>query len=272
MNLTAAGKGEGRHWSLITGALVDNAYKLPDEVVHAVETRQRLYDLSGQLVEVPSVDLAERMYLTARDGPSLPGTDLASLDAIATETTRLAAHQAVVQASYDARERACGAVRGAIRANADEVLDLLRDAHDDAVIDATTLCSKIDSHGLTDQWPDEAPADVRKARVQLKAVGVRYGHIGSARRILGSFLDPCRIDLDGEFAEMTNRADLFTPAWRLPTPAPWDGKAPDARLYLLVRMGAKLWMPSPAEQDAAYATAHPTSTRITGGPAIVGAN
>lgn len=272
MSFTPAGRGEGGWTPLVEGAIVHRAYDLPDPVLHAVEARQRLHEL--QLVTIPAeTPLTDWLLDAARNRKPLPGTDVASLDVIATATARVVARETVARSLYDAQERAGWAVRGAIGDHADEALTLLRQAHSEVVGEATKLVDTIGTHGLTDVWPDEPPAPVRTARGKLKPVAVRYGHIRTGRRALAAFLPALRYDLDDEFGAMTNRRDLFQPSWMSPTAPPWDQQpTPDAKLWMMIAMGCELSMLSPGEMDAAYAQAYPESGRVTGKAGMTASN
>jgi hypothetical protein len=97
----------------------------------------------------------------------------------------------------------------------------------------------------------------RKAWVELETLTARYGAIRTARDALVRVAGPPQKDFNGQFAEMRNLADLV-PAGRLrpgmPMPWPDDSRG---RFVWLLRNGAELHMPTPAEQDAAWEAARP---------------
>ncbi len=95
-----------------------------------------------------------------------------------------------------------------------------------------------------------APAKKRRAFAILPALVGEYGAIAAARRVLADCgARPAR-DLDGEFAAVKNIDQLWPREVRQYTSKPW-GTGADGTTWLL-RNGAELWLPTPAEQDARY--------------------
>lgn len=258
MNFTPGGRGES--WGpLIEGAIEHEAYALPGPVRDAVEVRERLW--AFRPAEIPAdSSLVDQLLDAARNGKTIPGTDLPTLDAVALATSRQQARNQILHALHDARERAGWALKGTIAEHADEQLELLRQALDECLADARTLISTIGQHGLMD--PFRGPDSVMKARARFRPVAARYVRIRTGRRVLARYLPPPRLDVDGEFAEMANAAEFVGTPWN-------ETDGPDARLFELLRRGAQLWMPTPAEMDDAYKAAHPRSTRIPATPAMM---
>jgi len=95
-----------------------------------------------------------------------------------------------------------------------------------------------------------APVKERKAFADIPVLVGEYSAIVAARRVLAACGARAARDVDGEFAAVKNLDQLWPRERRQYTPRPWTSGA-EGTTWLL-RHGAQLWLPTPAEQDARY--------------------
>ena len=95
-----------------------------------------------------------------------------------------------------------------------------------------------------------APAKERKSFADVPVLVGEYSTIAAARRVLADCGSRAARDVDGEFSAVKNLDQLWPREQRQYTPRPWTSGA-EGTVWLL-RNGAELWLPTPAEQDARY--------------------
>lgn len=174
-------------------------------------------------------------------------------DVAAIETARL--EERLAADRFDVRIKAAQGltwqITNAVLEAADEIItDHLRPVFDHIVTD---LRAAVD---VTAKYADDpvralnAPAKERKAFADIPNLVGEYSTIAAARRVLTDCgARPAR-DVDGEFAAVRNIDQLWPRERRQYSPRPW-GTGADGTTWLL-RNGAQLWLPTPAEQDARY--------------------
>lgn len=103
--------------------------------------------------------------------------------------------------------------------------------------------------------------DVRAAILRLNASHPKYGALRSSWQHLrrgSSTIDP--LGLTSPLGEVSNLGDLV-PDWEAAhygrTPWPWYSTVFHIRMHWLLGNGAHVWLPTAAEQDAAWKRHHP---------------
>lgn len=223
-------------------------YTLPDPVIQLRRAVALLaeYDLPAPPAAMVVLDgLVEQTRQAAKDGQPLP--DAAPVLA-AEEANKAYEHQRRIL--NDAGERTENELLSVAAANADTIISVhLRPAHD-AVVARLAEAAK-----LTTQYPDArsaltAGAKVRAAVAELPSLCQVHGAILVARAAL-TRLPGCQpAHPDSPTSWIANAEEIWpSENWGRGRP-PWP-EGPDGLLFL-VRNGAKLWMPTAAEEDRAF--------------------
>ncbi len=191
-------------------------------------------------------DLVAATTAAAVAGQPLP-------DVAAIETARL--EERLAADRFDVRIKAAQGLtwqltNAVLEAADDIIVEHLRPVFDRVVADLRTAVA------VTAKYADDpvralnAPVKERKAFADVPVLVGEYGAIAAARRVLADCgARPAR-DLDGEFGAVKNIDELWPRERRQYTPKPW-GTGVEGTTWLL-RNGAQLWLPTPAEQDARY--------------------
>lgn len=264
MSAMKPSRDERPYWPVITGALDAGAYTLPDVVRDALDRRCLVIDARTAIATAPSTPtkLLARVRDATAAGTPLPAER--DLDSIAKELGRDAARAAYVAQLDLVIDQARLALRDTIAEHAETIIvEHLRTALDETVADAQRCVDALDGHGFDPADLLTAPDDVRAARVQLDTITGRYRTIRSGRAALNrvGHVDVCAFDEAGEFAEMADDEG---------TRRAWGDEPSDAteRLYFLLTHGARLWLPTAAERDEAWAAAHPHAPKLRGRGAV----
>ncbi|MFD7786518.1 hypothetical protein ACFV4Q_26055 [Streptomyces nojiriensis] len=131
---------------------------------------------------------------------------------------------------------------------------------DDLAADLKTAGRHAVQPGATIDMLDE-PDHVRAAILRLHSAYPTYGHLRASWRVLrsdGDTVDP--LGLTSPLAEVANLPDLvpdWEPAHHGRTPWPWHTTVFHVRMGWLLDRGARLWLPTAAQQTEAWHKAHP---------------
>lgn len=241
--------------------IVDSAeaggYTLPVELTDALTVYRRVtaLTLSEPRGHNPE-ETAARLVHTLAEGKEVDLTALAAGMSDAELEAKVAAQvQHVVTL---AREQAAGAATNLAADLTERIItDHLRPAFDDVHAQARDAAAALDGHGLDPHSLVTAPAKARNAYASLPLLVARKTTILQAHRLANAigFRRPAH-DVQNIFSAFADPL-AFHPQWKHPAPVPRPPVPENAVERLLWMAGpegavGKPWLPTVAEQDAAY--------------------
>lgn len=244
-----------RPWQTLFDAATAGTYTLPATLV---EQRAAIDRLDAELTTLrdtrPDPATGER---DAIDGTKLAATNSTPLPSA---STLRQARQAAADA--DDQLGVLGRARDELAQElAAQIVDLgpqviaehLRPVHDGIVTQFTNASAVLPAQPTSDALL-QASASIRQTWADLEAAASNYHKVRDAA---GKLNRPARLaeDITAEFALMSNLREVW-PDWRVGRPPPWSDNDPRRTLLILVRLGAKLWLPTAAEQYNAWHEAH----------------
>lgn len=157
----------------------------------------------------------------------------------------------------DAGDRLAGELNTATADRADEIIaEHLRPALERVMADARKQAAAFAPHGQTREALFTAPAKARQSYLEFTEAAGKYTVIRAARQVLERLGARPQHDELGLFSEVRNAAQLWPEQFRegrasAAAPPPWHGDSV-TRLAWFVSHDADVWMPTPAQQDAAW--------------------
>jgi len=228
-------------------------YTLPDEITALRAAADRLTATTGAVpVPVPHNVMAKLTEATKQ--AAINGTDLPDPDAV------LAAEQA--QQVEQHRQRI---VADATEQLGEQLLRTIGDLADTIIVTHLRpvfdelLDGLVQSLALTAKYPDpmaalQAPASVRTSLTAQPDMYARYNAILGAHEVLARVGTGPQRDVEGIFSSMRNAEQIWPRAQRPRMSCPWPAGL--AGLAWLIQNDGGPWLPTFAEQDAAYEEAY----------------
>ena len=188
--------------------------------------------------------------------------DLAELEAqMRAHRQADADHQARTAIVHKAYERAQRNLDDAITTHADTIIrEHLAPAIASTIADLRTAAATYRHHGNSDREMLNAPKPAREAWLTSDHLVTAYTVLRATRtHLLRAVGASAGNDARGLFGEVRNTEEVWpaivSPAGVFYTgqPAPWDHPDPRTRLVNLLDLGAELWCPTHAEQEARWA-------------------
>lgn len=229
-------------------------YPLPAELL---EARTKLDAVTAAVEALAPVNGEPAAKAAAvRAALADPGATNLAKGILAARQTDVAAreHAAVL---HEAADHAAGAVEAA--ADGEEiVVECLRPALDEVMGRVREQIRTFTPHGVSEAQLFAAPAKVRSAWLAFGESAQRYTAVSAARAALLDKIGRAPSDERGLFSLMRNTDDVWPECVATHRPLnqlvqPWDDD-PTGRSFLLwaVQVGAAVWLPLPAEQEAQW--------------------
>jgi hypothetical protein len=233
----------------------DNLHDLPAELLSAHQAVERLgAEVVASRTARPDLAAVERKvtdgYLTAaRNGKAWP--DVAT---IREARTAVGDHDLRSQVLDRAQTEASAELLGLIHDHADAIItNCLRPAFDRLVAAFTVAASVLPESPSVDALM-RASDKVRKTWLSLDDDVHKHARITSTAVRL-TRLNPPVHDVEGEFASLLNVRDIW-PDYGVGRTPPWENTDPRLTRLSIIRAGGQMWLPTPAERDAAWLAKH----------------
>lgn len=243
-----------RPWQTLFEAHDQNVFELPGDVLKLRAAVGRLDDeLATVRASRPDPAAAERQAVDAAKAAA------ASRKAFAATGLRevreaTADHDSLVHVLDRARAELAGELAALIVDSAPQIVtEHLRPVHDRLAAQFEQAAAVLPDPATVDAMM-RASDQARQAWLDLDAAVIAYHRVRDAAARLNRQA-PVVNDTHGEFALMRNVRDVW-PDWQVGRPPPWTHADPRQTILWLVRHGAQLWLPTSAEQDAAWHEAH----------------
>jgi hypothetical protein len=194
------------------------------------------------------LDLLEQITNAAKAGKKFPNpAELAAAEQ--DRRTRDLYGNALSQATEGLENQ----LEDAIVGTADDIVtEHLRPALDEVMTEAVELVRILAPYGMAHEGLLQAPEEARQARVRFDFVVGRYRVLRDAQVELGALRDQPQRE-GGRYFEVRNR-DTVAAGYR-PGVVPWPTDDTLAKLVWFITNGAEVWMPTPAEREAAAVAA-----------------
>lgn len=239
-------------------------FTLPEEVLSAHRAPQNIRRARGQIDLHHSVAHAtSKIVDTARRGDDVTPIVDEIREAVADDEARRTASRALNEAIEEANDYAVQAV---VAESTSIINDRLKPA-----LEETLRAAKECAEQLVDHLPEPDPLELlslgdetRQAWVRAQDLAERYNAILDAQRVLHTIGVLPKLDETNEFGSFTNFAEVVQQHRRLDSghtsEPPWPSD-PAARLLWIVGSDLEPWVPTPDEQDEAYARRREQSPR-----------
>ena len=249
--------------TLFTGHAA-GAFTLPDELVDARRRADALLDRLRDPGIAPKLPATRGRYLEELHAAVDAGAELPDPLVLRQAAEHDRGLDELRRILGDEAEHAQTVVVGIVQRLAVPVLARhLRPALEETIDAARKAADALGGRLPSPDAAVSASAPERKAYLELDGLAARYRAIRDAQRIAADLTDGPRFDDRGLFGEFRNLPAVWT-EWANPRAAkPWPA-GDRARLVWIVTSGVEPWLPTPADQDAAFAATFPKAPILRG--------
>lgn len=243
-----------RPWQALFEAHDQNVFELPGDVLKLRAAVGRLDDeLATVRASRPDPAAAERQAVDAAKAAAASRKAFAAtrLREVRESTADL---DSLVHVLGRARAELAGELAGLIVDSAPAIItERLRPVHDRLAAQFEQAAAVLPDPASVDALM-RASEQARQTWLGLDAAAAAFHRVRDAAARLNR-QTPVVSDAHGEFAMLRNVRGVW-PDWQVGRPPPWTHTDPRQTILWLVRHGAQLWLPTSAEQDAAWHEAH----------------
>jgi len=249
--------------SLFTGH-AGGAYTLPDAVLERETRAHRIAEQTRAGGMAPTLGDTRARFRADLVAAIDAGAELPDPIVLRQAAEQDAARDELRRLLVDELESAQTHVVATIQSRGEEIIvEHLRPALEELLEAAATAGEKLGRHLPTAEAILSAPEPVRKAFQTLGTLAARYHALRTAQGIVVELTAAARFDTRNLFREFRNLPDVWPQYANPRAEKPWP-TTDRGRLLWIVTSGIEAWMPTPEEQDEAFADRFPNAPALRG--------
>lgn len=239
------------------------AFTLPDDLVE-LNTRAARLEAESRVTRPSRKPAARGEFVNALRDAIASGTDMPDPAVLHEAEAHDRALAEMVRILVEETENAQTRVVAGVQRFAETILvDHLRPALEDTLEAATSAAEKLGRTLPTAEGILSAPDATRKAFQALGALSSRYISLRNAQGVVVELSAGARYDAANLFREFRNLPDIFPQYANPRAERPWP-TTDRGRLLWIVTSAIEAWMPTPEEQDEAFADRFPNAPVLRG--------